>query len=69
MDSWGELLRGQGHTRPGSGLNTKRVTISLYTHSTCTDLQHHLVEVGPVYKEVVMWSVREDNQHEGYRHW
>ena len=38
----------------------------IHTHSTCTDLQHHLVEVDPVHQEVVMWSVREDSQHAGY---
>ena len=35
----------------------------MYTRSTCTNLQHHLVEVDPVHQEVVMWSVREDSQH------
>ena len=38
------------------------------TRTTCTDLQYHLVEVGKVHQEVVMWSVREDSQHTGYRH-
>ena len=38
----------------------------MYTQSTCTDLQHHLVEVDPVHQEVVVWSVREDSQHAGY---
>ena len=40
----------------------------VYTHTTCTDL-HHSVEVDPVSQEVVMWSVREDSQHGGYRQW
>ena len=59
------------HTHTHTHTHTIYIYILAYTYtrvhtrSTCTDLQYHSVEVGPVHQEV-MWSVREDSQHAGY---
>ena len=56
------------HTHAAGELLRRKDTSQDQEHTTYTDLQHQLAEVDPVQQEVVLWSVREDSQHAGYRH-
>ena len=62
-------VHGQPFSTPLYRITYAHAHTHVHTPTTCTDLQHHLGEVDPVHQEVVMWSVREDSQHVGYRQW